>query len=77
MNNVAAMIAIFIPSKYTISEGKIALLKKYITRKMNYKNFITIIRQICKYHHFAFASNIKYDKSSYEITYNIYFNSDL
>jgi len=51
--------------------------QKYITRKMNYKNFITIIRQICKYHHFAFASNIKYDKSSYEITYNIYFNSDL
>lgn len=49
---------------------------KYVTRKMNYKNFITIIRQICKFNHIAFSSNIKYDKSTYEINYNIYFNSD-
>ena len=47
---------------------------KYVTRKMNYKNFVTIIRQICKFHHIAFSSQIKYDKSSYNINYNIYFN---
>lgn len=50
--------------------------QKYVTRKMNYKNFVTIIRQICKFHHIPFSSNIKYDKSSYEINYNIYFNFD-
>ena len=42
---------------------------------MNYKNFVTIIRQICKFN-LLFSSNIKYDKSTYEINYNIYFNSD-
>ena len=50
--------------------------QKYITRKMNYKNFVTIIRQICKYNHIPFSSNIKYDKSTYNINYNIYFNSE-
>jgi len=44
----------------------------YITRKITYKNFMTIIRQICKYKHLAFASKIKYDKSKYEIVYYIY-----
>ena len=39
---------------------------------MNYKNFVTIIRQICKYHHIPFTSNIKYSKSKYEIKYFIY-----
>lgn len=50
--------------------------QKYVTRKMNYKNFVTIIRQICKYNHIPFSSNIKYDKSAYDINYNIYFNSE-
>ena len=44
----------------------------YLERDMIYKNFITIIRQICKYHHLAFTSNIKYFKSKYEIEYFIY-----
>jgi len=48
----------------------------YATRKMNYKNLITIIRQLCKYHHIPFTSAIKYDKSSYEISYSIYFDSE-
>ena len=47
----------------------------YVTRNMNYKNFITILRQICKYHHIPFTSTIKYDKSSYEISYSIFFES--
>tara|TARA_Y100000816_G_C26090834_1_gene576429 strand:+ start:1283 stop:1621 length:339 start_codon:yes stop_codon:yes gene_type:complete len=50
--------------------------QKYVTRKMNYKNFVTIVRQICKFHHIPFSSNIKYDKSTYEINYNIYFSSE-
>jgi hypothetical protein len=57
----------------SIKEHYFASKKKYVTRKMNYKNFVTVIRQICKFHHIPFSSNIKYDKSSYEIEYNIYF----
>ena len=39
---------------------------------MIYKNFVTIIRQICKYHHIPFTSSIKYNKSKYDIYYFIY-----
>ena len=46
--------------------------KYYATRKMTYKNFITILRQLCKQCHFGFTSNIKYYKSAYEISYTIY-----
>lgn len=45
--------------------------KFYTDRTMNYKNLITIIRQICRFHHIPFTSNIKYSNSKYEITYNI------
>ena len=51
----------YYPSKY-----------HYLERDMIYKNFITVIRQICKYHHLAFTSNIRYFKSKYEIEYIIY-----
>jgi hypothetical protein len=44
----------------------------YLERDKTYKNFITIIRQICKFHHIPFTSNIKYSKSKYEIKYFIY-----
>jgi hypothetical protein len=44
----------------------------YLDREKTYKNFITIIRQICKYHHIPFTSNIKYSQSKYEIKYFIY-----
>jgi hypothetical protein len=49
--------------------------RHYITRKMTYKNLITVVRQICKYHHIAFTSQIKYDNSNYEISYSIFFDS--
>jgi len=48
----------------------------YVERKMTYKNFITVIRQICKYHHIPFTSQIKYDKSNYEIYYSILIDSE-
>ena len=43
----------------------------YITRISNYKHFITVIRQICKYYHIPFVSDIKYSNSKYEIIYTI------
>ena len=44
----------------------------YLERDMIYKNFVTIVRQICKYHHIPFTSSIKYNKSNYDIYYFIY-----
>jgi hypothetical protein len=49
----------------------------YIERPMIYKNFITLIRQICKYHHIAFTSVMKYNKSKYEIIYSIFIPEQL
>jgi hypothetical protein len=49
----------------------------YITRTINYKNCMTVIRQICKYHHIAFTSTMKYDKSKYEIIYSIFIPEQL
>jgi hypothetical protein len=46
--------------------------KKYLTRKINFKQFMTIIRQICKSHHSPFISKIKYNKSTYQTDYYIY-----
>ena len=43
----------------------------YLTRKMTYKTFCTIIRQICKHVKIKIVSNIKYMHSSYLIHYNI------
>jgi hypothetical protein len=43
----------------------------YIKRKMSYKTFTTIIRQICKYAQLRVMSEIKYEKSSYIIEYYI------
>jgi hypothetical protein len=47
--------------------------KKYLERKKNYNNFITIIRQICNYNKIVYTSQIKYEKSEYEIIYIIFF----
>ena len=44
----------------------------YVTRDITYKGIVTIIRQICKYHHIPFTSQIKYSKSKYEIIYTIF-----
>jgi len=47
--------------------------KKYVERKLNYNNFTTIVRQICKTNNVKYTNEIKYDKSSYSIVYSIYF----
>jgi len=46
--------------------------KKYLDKKLTYNSFTTILRQICNYNKITYTSQIKYDKSSYEITYYIY-----
>ncbi len=46
--------------------------RKYLDRKLTYNSFITIIRQICKFNKIEYTSQIKYDKSNYEIVYYIY-----
>lgn len=46
--------------------------RKYIERTMNYKNFLTIIRQLCNANNVNYTSKLVYDKSSYEIEYSIY-----
>ena len=47
--------------------------QKYLERKLNYNSFITIIRQICKHNKITYTSQIKYDRSTYDIIYYIYF----
>lgn len=44
----------------------------YAERKINYKNFVTIVRQMCKAYAIGFVSSIKYCKSKYDIEYNIF-----
>ena len=46
--------------------------RKYLTRTLNYNHFTTIIRQICKHLNIKYNNKIKYEKSTYDIVYNIY-----
>ena len=45
--------------------------RKYLERKPTYNSFTTIIRQICNFNKITYTSLIKYDKSAYDIIYNI------
>ncbi len=47
--------------------------RKYLERKLTYNSFITIIRQICNFNNITYTSQIKYNKSTYDIVYYIYF----
>ena len=47
--------------------------RKYLEKKLNYNSFTTILRQICNFNKILFTSQIKYDKSNYEIIYYIFF----
>ena len=49
----------------------------YTTRHINYKNFITILRQFCKHHHIGFTSEMQYNQSKYEIIYYIFIPAQL
>jgi hypothetical protein len=43
--------------------------KNYIKRKMNFNNFITVIRQICNSNNISFSTKLIYQNSSYDIIY--------
>ena len=45
--------------------------RKYLDKKMSYNSFITVIRQICNSNKITYTSQIKYDKSVYDIIYSI------
>jgi hypothetical protein len=47
--------------------------RKYLEKKITYKSFTTILRQICNHNNITYTSQIKYDKSTYDILYYIYF----
>jgi len=47
--------------------------KKYLDKKLTYNSFITVIRQICNHLKITYTSQVKYDKSVYDIIYCIYF----
>jgi hypothetical protein len=46
---------------------------KYLEGKNSYKKITTIIRQICNFNKLTYTSLIKYEKSTYDIIYYIYF----
>lgn len=47
---------------------------KYLEKKLTYNTFTTILRQICNFNKIAYTSEIKYDKSTYDIVYYISFS---
>jgi len=47
--------------------------QKYLERKLTYNSFTTILRQICNFNKIIHTSQIKYDKSTYDIFYYIYY----
>jgi len=61
------------PFCYDLKKYYYSSKQKYLDKIQNYRSFITIIRQICKYHQMGFASKMIYDKSKYEIVYYIFF----
>ena len=46
--------------------------KKYVTRKLTYTSFLTIIRQLCRCNNIIYTSKIQHVKSSYDIVYHIF-----
>jgi hypothetical protein len=47
--------------------------RKYLEKKLTYNSFITVLRQICNFNKITYTSQIKYDKSTYNIVYYIYY----
>lgn len=44
----------------------------YLNRQMTYKNFLTILRQLCNHLCLPYTSKILYNKSKYNIIYMIF-----
>jgi predicted ribosome quality control (RQC) complex YloA/Tae2 family protein len=45
--------------------------RKYLENN-TYKSFTTILRQICNYNKIVYTSQLKYDRSNYDILYHVY-----
>lgn len=45
---------------------------RYLNRNITYNHFITIIRQFCNHLKYEYKSQIKYDRSDYDIVYHVY-----
>ena len=48
----------------------------YLNRTTTYKNFLTILRQVCNHLCISYTSKILYNKSKYNIIYIIYLNNE-
>ena len=77
INNIAYKKGIFnntIPRFLEVCKPYYHISKRiYLERKLNYNAFITILRQICNFNKITYTSQIKYDKSQYDIIYYNYF----
>lgn len=47
--------------------------RKYLEKPLTYNSFTTVLRQICNFNNITYTSQIKYDKSKYDIIYYIYY----
>ena len=47
--------------------------RKYLEKKLTHNSFVTVLRQICNYNKITYTSQIKYDKSKYDIVYYLYY----
>ena len=47
--------------------------RKYLEKKLTNNSFVTILRQICNFNKITYTSQIKYNKSTYDIVYYIYY----
>ena len=56
----------------TIQDNYYLSKQYYVTRKLDYNKFVTIIRQICRSSNINYVSQITYEKSNYSISYKIY-----
>jgi hypothetical protein len=48
----------------------------YLNRQITYKNFLTILRQVCNNLCIPYTSKILYNKSKYNIIYIIFFDDE-
>ncbi len=46
--------------------------RTYLSCPPTHKSFLTVLRQICNHNGITYTSQIKYDKSAYDIIYYIY-----
>jgi hypothetical protein len=49
--------------------------KRYLTRKMNYNNLITILRQVSNKNEVVYESVMKYNNSKHYIEYHFYLDN--